>query len=171
MFTYFFGRRSTPCSDCAEVPEGSGEHFCTMNCGPCIPTTKETQTDAALGSKKHPPGPVLSAEDSRNRKRKDSARLRDRRTRRARKSETETGTQERTAKGMRDPIPVGNAYLCKDCERIGDDPHVCQCSSSHLLALGPILNREAAPTDARLRYLMTVLDVSLGEIDGQPGAI
>jgi hypothetical protein len=43
-----------------------------------------------------------------------------------------------------DYIPLAQAHLCCDCQRIGNNPHHCpSCASTHLMALAPILNREA----------------------------
>jgi RNA polymerase subunit RPABC4/transcription elongation factor Spt4 len=43
-----------------------------------------------------------------------------------------------------DTIPLGNAFLCQDCHRIGESAKRCpSCTSSALLGLAGVLNRES----------------------------
>lgn len=46
-------------------------------------------------------------------------------------------------------IPLASAYLCQDCECIGNCATSCPaCASRALLALAIVLNREAVPAVA-----------------------
>ena len=46
-------------------------------------------------------------------------------------------------------IPLDLAYLCVDCNSIGQCANICQsCSSTHLLGLAAILNRTTQPSAA-----------------------
>ena len=45
-------------------------------------------------------------------------------------------------------IPLASAYLCQDCNEIGDNARTCPaCASQVLLGLATVLNRESESTD------------------------
>jgi hypothetical protein len=40
-------------------------------------------------------------------------------------------------------IPLSTAYLCQDCNCVGNSPHQCPaCASGVLMGLEPVLNRK-----------------------------
>lgn len=48
-------------------------------------------------------------------------------------------------------IPLVSAYLCQDCESIGNNSGVCPaCASSALLSLAAVLDRPLAVEELRL---------------------
>ena len=54
---------------------------------------------------------------------------------------------------MKEPIPLEEAYLCLDCDKVGDSAKVCpSCLSESLMSLACVLNRES-PLDAIRAYV------------------
>ena len=54
-------------------------------------------------------------------------------------------------------IPLSKAYLCEDCDCVGNCSEQCPaCASSALLCLAGILNRERPHETAHLSYTMVL---------------
>lgn len=54
---------------------------------------------------------------------------------------------------MKEPIPLEEAYLCLDCDKVGDSAKVCpSCLSESLMSLACVLNRES-PLEAIRAYV------------------
>ncbi len=50
-------------------------------------------------------------------------------------------------------IPLGSAYLCPDCNSIGNSPRQCPaCASEVLMNLSGVLNRQVEPV-AKPKYV------------------
>ncbi|HTB96286.1 MAG TPA: hypothetical protein VK716_04710 [Terracidiphilus sp.] len=59
------------------------------------------------------------------------------------------------ASPMMEHIPLTSAYLCQDCECIGNCATSCPaCASRALLALAGVLNREAALHVSAMAYTL-----------------
>ena len=47
-------------------------------------------------------------------------------------------------------IPLAKAFLCQDCEEVGDSEQACPaCASQSLLPLAVVLNRESRKREAK----------------------
>lgn len=57
-------------------------------------------------------------------------------------------------------IPLASAFLCCDCDAVGDSSTVCPaCAGSHLLALSRVLGRESSRKGSeRLYKAVTLLE-------------
>lgn len=61
-------------------------------------------------------------------------------------------------------IPLQNAYLCEDCETVGNCANTCPaCASKALMALAAVLNREEVEREEHCVRLSTFSEIRIFE--------
>jgi len=56
-------------------------------------------------------------------------------------------------------IPINAAYICQDCDHVGNRAEKCtKCSSVSVMGLAKVINREVKPPSERVQKMCIELD-------------